>query len=36
LDPFEWLPEEAGLLLWGEAGRRREPSEERRLVAVEP
>ena len=26
LDYFEWLPEESGLLLWGEAGRRCEPS----------
>ena len=24
VDRLEWLPEEAGLLLWGEASRRRE------------
>lgn len=35
LDYLEWLPEEAGLLLWGEARRRRELSEERRHFAAE-
>lgn len=34
LDYLEWLAEEAGLLLWGEARRRRELSEERRYFAA--
>jgi hypothetical protein len=33
VDRLEWLPEEAGLLLWGEARRRRERSPEHRDAA---
>jgi hypothetical protein len=33
-DYLEWLPEEAGLLLWGEAGRRRETSDGQRRPAA--
>ena len=36
LDSLDWLPEEAGLLLWGEVKRRCELSEERRHFAAEP
>jgi hypothetical protein len=34
LDYLEWLGEEAGFLLWGEARRRRELSQERRYSAA--
>jgi len=34
LDYLEWLGEEVGLLLWGEAGRRGELSQERRYSAA--
>jgi hypothetical protein len=33
-DYLQWLGEEAGLLLWGEARRRRELSQERKYFAA--
>ena len=34
LDYLQWLGAEVGLQLWGEARRRREPSERRRFFAA--